>query len=59
MYLLVFCLFPEYVGVGGAELLFIEVFAEFFASLFNFFVDFLFNLCEMVFNEHVCAVTLL
>ena len=45
--------------IGAAELFLVKFVAEAFASLGYFFVDFLFVLCNLIFNEHVCAVAFL
>ena len=49
----------QHAGVGAAELGFVEGFAETLACFGDFFLDFLFVLAYLVFNENVGAVTLL
>ena len=59
MDLVVFLLLAEDVGIGSAELRFVEAFAELAAAFFNFFVDFLFDLAQIIFDQVVSTVTFL
>ena len=49
----------QHAGAGAAELFFVELVLEALGSLGHFLVNLLVIFCQLLFNEHVSAVTLL
>ena len=58
MYCIASGLVFEYTRVRRAELLLVECFAESLGSLFNFLVDLFIELREIIFDQHIGAITL-
>ncbi len=50
-------LFPEHIGVRFPELLFVKAIPEAFTAFFNFLVNFIFQFCQIIFQQHVCPVS--
>ena len=59
MYLVAFSLVFQYAAVGCTELCFIECFAEFFSGLVYFFLYFLVDLSQVIFDQYVGAIPFL
>ena len=57
--LVIFLLLPQYIGIGGTELLLVEGVSEPLASLLDLLVHLLLDLSEIILDKIVGAVTLL